>query len=331
MTARKLKSNPESAPIPQDKPGGNTSWKAGVPANGWYRYPDNWWRDLPRLQRGLYQRMLIEYVWGSMVPRDKDRAMPEWSVWLSWSDMADLFRCSPEQLRDDARDAGKRGLVMLEESRGRVRFRITWERWGNLKDYVAPRPVAVEKPAKPVRWFSRGVTIEPGASFLLPKFETPAEQMELRNTSKDGRIKLAAGSCEGGRVVLDAAFEVKSDPVKSVASQENRDYTPQTKPSSKTDPVVQQISDVIGSYGPVTLPAITRMIAASHVPADEVLISLAEVKPPEGAENPVGWILAMVPRYFAGVYKPSLSSKKKKQTERERLAREIWGSAEKTA
>lgn len=135
---------------------------------------------MKRLQRGLYQRMLIEYVWGCTVPRVSGVALPEWSPDFSYVDVAEECGCSPEQLRDDARDAHARGLVILDEKRGRGLFRmkITHERWGNLKDYVAPKPqVMPEKPAKPVRWLSRGASVEPGQTVDLPKFDFPVERI----------------------------------------------------------------------------------------------------------------------------------------------------------
>lgn len=280
--------------------------------------------------------MLIEYVWASMIPRESDSAMPEWSAWGSYPEIAAVLRCSPEQVRDDARDAAKRGLMVVDEpkdSRGKVRFRITWERWANLKDYVAPRPVAVEsKPHKQVRWLSRAVMVEPGATFDLPKLDFAVERISLRNTSERGNIKIGAGSCEGGVLVLETAAEVAV--TESKVSESQRDSTPvksPAKPASKakekppTDPVVQQICEVVGSYGPVSLPAITRMIAAAHATPEQVLSSLSVVKPPEDPDNAVGWILTMVPRYFAGTYKPAGASRSKKQTERERLSAELWG------
>lgn len=339
MAVRKVKPA-ESQPTPlEDKPCGNTSWKNGVPANGWYRMPDEWWRHLPRLQRGLYQRMLIEYVWASTVPREKDGKMPEWSAWFSYVEIAAIFRCSPEQVRDDARNAAKRGLMAMEApegSRGKVRFQITWERWANIKDYVAPGPAEVPKKPQPkVRWLSRAVTVEPGATFDLPKLDFPVERISLRNTSERGNIKIGAGSCEGGVLVLETAAE--SVPVESKVSDKSqvveRDSTPvksrETPPKPKekpaTDPVVQQIAETVGSYGPVTIPAITRMIAAAHATPELVLESLSVVKPPDNADNPVGWVLMMVPRYFAGAYKPAESRKKKQQSERDRRAFDAMG------
>lgn len=344
MAARKLK--PADPEKPQnDQPAGDTSWKNGVPEAGWYKMPDAWWRDLPRLQRGLYQRMLIEYVWGTTVPRSKGAAMPEKSPWLSYVEMAAVFRCSPEQVRDDARDAAKRGLITLEQdARKGCRIGISWERWPNLKDYTAPRPVAVpekpqtvavpevpEKPQKQVRWLSRAVAVEPGATFDLPKLDFAVERISLRNTSAEGTIKIGAGSCEGGVLVLETNAELVSKKTKQVSEPE-RESTP-VKPKPKeaaTDPIVQQIAEVVGSYGPVTIPAITRMIAASHATPEQVLHALSVVKPPESAENPVGWILSMVLRYFAGAYKPRAAVAEKRRSERDQRAlnamRGIYGS-----
>lgn len=139
--------------------------------------PDEWWRDLPRLQRGLYQRMLIECVWASMVPRVSDGEIPEWSAWMLWSDMSELFRCSVDQVRDDARNAKERGMIAIQEQRGKVRFQILWQKWGGIKSYQAPRPVVVVKPEKTIRWLSRAVTVEPGKTFDLPRLDFPVERI----------------------------------------------------------------------------------------------------------------------------------------------------------
>lgn len=218
----------------RDYPGGQTSWKAGVPSHGWYKMPDEWWRDLPRLQRGLYQRMLIDFAWGCSVPRVESEPIPEWSPWLAWSDLADQFRCSPDQLRDDARDAAKRGMIAVEESRGRARFRILWQKWPNLKDYVPPAPREVERKEQPKpssHWFSRRVTVGPGETFdftvrdLPPDFQL--QKLSLRNTGQEGPVTITGGGpAEGGMIILETEAE-KIVPSKSVTSGKKRESTPQ--------------------------------------------------------------------------------------------------------
>ena len=335
MAARKLRpAEPEKSQ--NDQPAGDTSWRNGVPEAGWYKYPDAWWRDLPRLQRGLYQRMLIEYVWGTTVPRRKGEGMPEKSPWLSYVEMAAVFRCSPEQVRDDARDAAKRGLMPLEESRGKVRFTIAWERWPNLKDYVAPRPVKVpEKVQKQVRWLSRAVSVEPGATFDLPKLDFAVERISLRNTSAEGTIRIGAGSCEGGVLVLETNAELVSKKTKQVIEPE-RDSTPASfaKPSPKskekiaTNPVVQQIAEGLSTYDPVTIPAVLGLIKRCDATPERVLESFVAIRPfaPEGAS--AGWFIRMIPQNIAGTYNPGqpkkkLSARDQRMADAFRMSREI--------
>ncbi len=207
--------------------------------------PDQqWWRDLPRLQRGLYQRMLIDYAWGCTVPREQGAPVPEWSPWLAWSDMAKLFHCSPDQLRDDAEDAAKRGLIAVEQSRGRVRFQILWQRWPNLKDYVAPIPRLMKKErAEPSSRWLAGISVKPGGSYDFTVPELPADfrlqKISLRNTGESGEVVFAGGGpAEGGILVLETHSGEENGSIKSASSEEKQECTPGSGASgrvAKTD------------------------------------------------------------------------------------------------
>ena len=182
---------------------------------GWFRFPDEWWDHLKRLQRGLYQRMLIEYVWGRMVPREAGGTMPEWSEGFSYPELAERCGCSAEQMRDDARDAKARGLLAVKETRGRVQFQILWERWPNIKDYVAPRPQLVEKKAQAKirsHWFTRRVTVAPGEcyDFNVPSLpeDFQLQKISFRNTGQSESVIIAGGgSADGGVIVLETEAE----------------------------------------------------------------------------------------------------------------------------
>lgn len=235
MAARKLKPETESpSNLQNNRPGGNTAWKNGVPASGWYRMPDAWWRHLPRLQRGLYQRMLIEFVWASMVPRETAGTMPEWSPWLSYVEMAKQFRCTPDQLRDDADNANERGLIERQGSRGKVRFRVLWERWGNLKDYQAPAPRLLKKErAQPLSRWLAGVSVKPGGSYDFTVPDLPADfrlqKISLRNTGESGEVVFAGGGpAEGGVLVLEASSGAEIESMKSTSSAIEQESTPAT-------------------------------------------------------------------------------------------------------
>lgn len=341
MGLRKPKSQPQVATesTPDNQPGGKSRWRNGVPVYGWYRLPDDqWWNYLPRLQRGLYQRMLIEYIWARMVPREGEKAAPEVSPWLSYVELAEKWGCTPDQLRDDARDAHARGLIEVEESKRQgFRAKILWDRWQYLKPYEAPKPTVLKKEAvaPSSRWLA-GVSVKPGGSYDFVVPELPADfklqKISLRNTGESGEVVFAGGGpADGGIIVLEAQSE-KSDIAESKTSEVIRDSTPvqkrspvAKKPNAPTvDPVVQQICDAIGTYGPVTKDAITRLIAAAHAPAEQVLKACGEIRPPESAENPVGWMMSMIPRYIAGAYKPRSGAKK--QSERDKRAMDALNS-----
>lgn len=98
--------------------------------------------------------------------------------------------------------------------------------------------------------------------------------------------------------------------------------------SRKTSAVVEQIAEALGTYGPVTIPRVTRLIADSHGPAEKVLEALAVVKPPESARDPLAWVLSMVLEYLAGRYTPEFPKKKisvrdQRMADAFRMSREI--------
>jgi hypothetical protein len=349
MPARKLKpSEPESPAIPQtDQPGGDTSWKNGVPESGWYKMPDAWWQHLPRLQRGLYQRMLIEYVWGTTVPRKQGAKMPEWSPWMSFVEIAAIFRCSPEQVRDDAKDAGKRGLMMVERpagSRNQVRFKVCSERWCNLKDYEPGKPVEMpeKKRVEPSSRWLAGISVKPGGNydFVVPALpeDFRLQKISFRNTGESGEVVFAGGGpAEGGILIFEtqtavankdkSAEQPKSTPVNVAQDDSNKRRSqpkstpvksnPYSKEKPATDPIVQQIAEGLGTYGPVTIQRVTQLIAACRATPGKVLESLSVVKPPENARDDVAWMLGYgIPEYLAGRYVPA----KKKVSARDRRA-----------
>lgn len=351
MALRKQKSQTQDHAVtestPQNQPGGQTKWRNGVPTYGWYRMPDDaWWNYMPRLQRGLYQRMLIEYVWARMVPRESDGAMAEVSPWLSYVELAEKWGCTADQIRDDARDAMARGMIKLEESK-RLGFRaaVLWDRWQFLKPYVAPAPKLLkkEKVAPSSRWLA-GVSVAPGRSydFLVPDLpeDFRLQKISLRNTGESGEVVFAGGGpAEGGILVFETSAQNDAS-TKSATSEVIRESTPvksargappkRAVSGPSADPVIQEIAAIVGTYGPVTIPAIVRMVAASHVSAEKVLQSLSVVKPPENANDAIAWMMSMVPRYHAGTFKPRAAGPKPKSA-REQLADEIWGGGKKSA
>jgi len=244
-TVRKQKTSRENL---KNSPGGETLRKNGVPVYGWYRMPDDWWEHLPRLQRGLYQRMLIEFVWASTVPREEGAVLPEWSPMLSWSEMAARFRCSCSQLHDDARDAHIRGLIQIKDYngkgdfpvRGGAQIKIRWDNWGNIKKYDPPKPELVEKvPRVKVssHWFSKRVTVAPGESYDFTVPDLPADftlqKISFRNTGDSESVTIAGGGpADGGVIVLETEAE-KSDAVESKTYEKKRESTPQSPPKKR--------------------------------------------------------------------------------------------------
>ena len=333
-TARRKVSSPDTL---KNVPGGQTNWKAGVPAFGWYKVADQWWQDLPRLQRGLYQRMLIDYAWGCTVPREEGVPIPEWSPWLSWSDMAARFRCSADQLRDDARDAAKRGMIAVEEAevkqidgagnslRGKARFQILWQKWPNLKDYIPPKPQLVEKkqPKISSHWFGKDRDLDPGESWKYSVTDLPANfQLQgfvFKNTGESGRVTIAGGGpAEDGLIVLETKARV-SDPVESKTSAneaaKKRESTPQTFPH-KREPTPQvdrfSLSSALvascAKFGFTTDDAIREMVlncrkaavdcAEAEIVAQVLLIG-GNGSRSKSVHNLPGLIKTQVPKYFS--------------------------------
>ncbi len=333
-TVRKQKSSPE---VQRNYPGGQTMWKAGVPAFGWYKMADSWWEDLARLQRGLYQRMLIEFAWAATVPREEGVPLPEWSPWLSWSDMAARFRCSPEQLRDDARDAAKRSMIAVEEAatgqtdeagkslRGMVRVRILWAKWPNLKDYVAPKPQLVEKkqPKISAHWFGKDRDIEPGESWKYSVTDLPANfQLQgfvFKNTGESGRVTIAGGGpAEDGLIVLETKARL-SDPAESKTSAtkapqkrdstpqsppQNRDSTPQSDRFALSSPLIESCA----KFRLTSDDAIKEMVLNCRKAApecsdseitDQVLLIGGNGSRSKSVHNLPGLVKTQVPKYFA--------------------------------
>jgi hypothetical protein len=129
-----------------------TEWKAdGTPRNYFTPQPHIWWQDLPRLTRGKTQHLLIEYAWRMTagLERDPKAPAPEKTPLLAWRDLAELFHCSVQEVKDDAKDAAVRGLVAIETPTGGVTIQVLWKAWEGLPDYKAPRPVLVKTESKP--------------------------------------------------------------------------------------------------------------------------------------------------------------------------------------
>ena len=320
-TARKT-SPPDNL---RNTPGGKTTWKNGVPSYGWYKMPDEWWDHLARLQRGLYQRMLIEFVWGAMIPREDGVGMPEWSRAFTYIELAERLRCSPEQVRDDARNARDRGMLALRECKGQVQFQILWQKWEKLEDYdpsihIAGRKKKVESAAiTTAHWIGRPVTAQPGEAVRISVPDLPADvriqQICFDNKGSEGALTISgAGLADGGVIVLQtqAAFvkpakQPKISPAESSLGESTpvTKNTPTNQKTNTLDPIIEQISAIIGTYGPVTVDAVLRLVRASHVSSEQVLSALSVVKPPEDAVNPVGWLMKMIPLYCSGEYKPA--------------------------
>lgn len=350
-TVRKRTTSPE---VLQNYPGGKTTWKAGVPAFGWYKMADSWWEDLARLQRGLYQRMLIEFVWAATVPREEGVAIPEWSPWLSWSDMAARFRCSPDQLRDDARDAAKRSMIAVDESqRGKVRFQVLWAKWSQLKDYTPPKPVSLEKAAKPKvssHWFSKRVTVAPGESYDFTVPDLPADftlqKISFRNTGDSESVTIAGGGpADGGVIVLETeaeksvakkdSSEVKRESTPQTKKPRNEESTPQTSPASRKIGFSSPLAETLAKYGILSDLSVNKLVADCQAWAPEC--SLEEIEQAaraigdDAAKNPktrsvAAIVLTQVPNCFkTGSYQAPRAGSEKKDamSERERIAWEI--------
>ena len=251
--------------------------------------------------------------------------------------LVDKLGCECVDSIDDALENGQaRGLWRYDDSRrGEVRLALMPANWPKMKPCKKCSRVhlvgaacvglrAVEKKPKELKpldgvRYGRPVTfVKGGEQEFTP--DRPAEKIRLSFREGDGMVARFGVAQDGS-----AAIEFWQE------KTETKGLTPPASgvQSGNTDPIVQQIAEVVGSYGPVTIPAITRMIAASHATPEQVLQSLSVVKPPEGAENPVGWILSMVVRYFAGAYKPR-AAVEKKRSERDQRAlnamRGIYGS-----
>ena len=322
--------------------------------------PDCWWRDLPRLQRGLYQRMLIDFIWGRMIPRETEASMPEWSCWITWAEIADACRCSPDQVRDDARDAVARKMIVMETEHGRARFRVTWENWPQLKDYQPPRPTLVEKKKETTKvlshWFSRRVTVAPGESYDFMVPDLPADfqlqKISFRNTGDSESVTIAGGGpADGGVIVLETEAE-KADSVESKTYEKKQESTPQSPPKKRestpqSPPVSSKIAfssplaKTLAKYGILSDLAVNKLVADCQAWAPECSLEeieqAARVKGDEAAKNPktrnvAGVILSEIPKYFnseayrSGV-KPAALEKKDARSERERRALEIWGGS----
>jgi hypothetical protein len=329
-TVRKQKPSTENL---KNFPGGETRWKNGVPIYGWYRMADQWWEHLPRLQRGLYQRMLIEYVWASTVPREGGAILPEWSRPLSWSDMAARFRCSPAQLHDDARDAHHRGLIEIKgykgdgsrfENRGKAEIRILWQKWADIKDYTAPRPQLVEKKQAKLsaHWFNQDVDIQPGESYAftvppLPENFGQLQTILFKNTGESESVKIAGGGpAENGMIVLETKVKI-SAPVKSKTSARKgafeRECTPQKSvPERESTPqrfvLPPPLVDACATFGLVSDDAIIGMVVACQNAAkdctieeitQQVILIGGNASKSRGTVNPAGVVKTQVPKYFA--------------------------------
>jgi len=344
-TARKT-SPPDNL---RNTPGGKTTWKNGVPSYGWYKMPDEWWDHLARLQRGLYQRMLIEFVWGAMIPRQDGVAMPEWSRAFTYIELAERLRCSPEQVRDDARNARDRGMVAVDESHGRVKFQVLWQKWGELQDYTPPKIEIVKKKEAPKiknHWFSSRVTVRPGESYDFTVPELPEDfqlqKISFRNTGESESVTIAGGGpAEGGVIVLETEAENRSrkqktsesvrdsTPVKASGSSPSKEGGKQEVKLGFTSPLAKTLS----KFGILSDLSVRKLVEQCQSWAPEcsleeiesaVLVIGDNASQDPKARNVAGIILTSVPDCFkTGHYREPRIRKKDAMSERERLAWEI--------
>lgn len=260
-----------------------------------------------------------------MIPREEGVSMPEWSPWMAWSELADTCRCSPDQVRDDARDAVARKMIAMETAHGRARFRVTWENWPNLNDYVAPRPTLVEKKKETTKvsshWFSRRVTVGPGESYDFTVPDLPADftlqKISFRNTGESESVTIAGGGpAENGILVLETEAEkaksLKSD-ISTKKTTEKRESTPQKNlPERESTPQKLVLSpplvDACARFGLVADDAIIGMVVACQNAAkdctieeitQQVLLIGGNAAKNRSTVNPAGVVKTQVPKYFA--------------------------------
>lgn len=324
---------------------GRTVWGSrGLPKSGYTMLPHDWHDHIYRVTGGQQlQLSLLLYCWRltAGVCSEGD-TVQEWSPWVKKRALVDKLGCECVDSIDDALENGQaRGLWRYDDSRrGEVRISLLPANWPKMKPckkcsrihlvggQCVGLHLASEKklqPLKPLNGvvYGRPFTFKKGKEqeFTLDK---PAERIRLSFREGDGMVA-RFGVSESGAAAIEFWQE----------KTETKGLTPPVSGvhSGKTNPVVQQIAEGIGTYGPVTIPAITRMIAASHAEPEKVLQSLSVVKPPENAENPVGWILSMVPRYFAGAYKPKKPEKRVSERDQRALnaMRGIYGKEGKIA
>jgi hypothetical protein len=198
-------------------PGGDTTFRRGVPAYGWFKMANVFYRDFDRLSRGKHQVILLQVIWGLLVSAAKDE-LPEWSEWLLISDLLPLFACNAKQIREDIEDGKARGLLDYDKHGARYRFKLAYKDWPKLPDYVAPRPVPIPDPEpEPEKkkpggdWFSRRRVLEAGDtySFVVPSLPPDFGELKaitFRNIGDTGSLAICGGGAgQNGTVILDLA------------------------------------------------------------------------------------------------------------------------------
>ena len=169
------------------------------PVAGYFKYPRSWFVELPRLRRGACQGDLIVYAWSDSCcrPTRKGESNPEWTTDLRFEDVAEICRCSVQQLRQDLKDGHERGLFELEDAGvGRFRLRLLHANWHKLPDHQPPKPQPIddqedeteEEEAEPqqvrkgtVRLLKSPVTLRPGKASRKIAVTTGVRDCVLRN------------------------------------------------------------------------------------------------------------------------------------------------------
>ena len=294
-----------------------TRWRAdGTPENFYTPLAHTVLPHLFRLKRGGDQESLLLWCWRLTIglERAKDEPAPRSTGKQKWADLAEVLHCSTQQVKDDAEDASKRGLIKIDKTTaGHVDIEVLWRDWEKLPDYKAPRPELVKpKPEEPERVLSK-YAVSSGQK--LPYRPIPEGVKDYRLEAGSASAFSVSEVVRAGKITLridlpetkELGHKNRKSTVSEKTESSENSHEQEAKEVSPAIGFTSPLAAALADYGIVSEISCRRIIAECQTWAPECSIEeIAEAvkaigdgaRNSKSAKSVSGIVLSQVPLYF---------------------------------